>query len=139
MKARMALLSAGLLASLLGFTAQATDRVAPAKADDNACTWFRSIDDWQRLDDRNLIVWGPGKTAYHVELSMPLFDLRTAESIAFIDGNRDGQLCGFGMDQVVVPHAPIFESSTILGMTRLDAAGVQQLGAQYRVKVKRAA
>jgi hypothetical protein len=121
----------------LGLAAHATSAVANAKADDNACTWFRSVDNWQRLDDRNLIVWGPGKAAYHVELSMPLFGLRSTESIAFIDGNRDGQLCGYGMDQVVVPHSPIFESSTILGMTRLDAAGVQQLDAQYHVKSKR--
>jgi len=70
-----------------------------------------------------------------VQLSMPLFDLRSAISIAFIDHNRDGRLCGFGMDQVVVPHAPIFESSTIAGMTRLDEGGIEQLAEQYKAKL----
>jgi hypothetical protein len=141
MKFRRVPLIAGLLTSSLAFAANATGSVSAAvtpKPDDNACTWFRTIDNWQRLDDRNLIVWGPNKAAYHIELSMPLSDLNSAESIAFIDGNRDGQLCGFGMDQVVVPHAPVFESATILGMTRLDDVGVRQLAAQYHVKSKRA-
>ena len=120
MNVRFITLIAGMLASSVVLPANSADRsstAATGKPDDNACTWFRSIDDWQRLDDRNLIVWGPNKAAFHVELSMPLFDLGSADSIAFIDNNRDGQLCGFGMDQVVVPHAPIFESATILGMT----------------------
>ena len=99
MKFRRFPLIAGLLASSLAFAANATGSVSAAvtpKPDDNACTWFRTIDNWQRLDDRNLIVWGPNKAAYHVELSMPPFDLNSAESIAFVDGNRDGQLCGGG-------------------------------------------
>jgi hypothetical protein len=143
MKARVFLpIAAGLLASSLALAAYASDKISSevmAKGgDDNACTWFRTIDDWRRLDDSNLIVWGPNKVPYHVQLSMPLFDLSTAESIAFIDGNRDGQLCGFGMDRVVIPNAPIHESSTILGMTRLNDASVAQLDAQYHVKGKRA-
>jgi len=141
MKFRRFPIIAGLLASSMALAANAAGSVSSAitpKPDDNACTWFRTIDDWRRLDDRNLIVWGPNKVPYHVELSMPLFDLGTTESIAFIDGNNDGQLCGFGMDRVVVPDAPIFESSTIMGMTRLTDANVAQLDAQYHVKSKRA-
>lgn len=63
--------------------------------------------------------------------------MRSAIEIAFVDHNSDGRLCGFGMDQVVVPHAPIFASSTILGMTKLDEAGVERLAEQYKVKLGR--
>jgi hypothetical protein len=130
------LLWVGWLAPAVVLSADAEpDAAAPRQSDTNACTWFSSIDDWQRLDDSNLIVWVPGSEAYHVELSMPLFDLHSADAIAFIDHNRDGRLCGFGMDQVVVPHAPIFASSTIAGMTRLDEAGLARLAEQYRLKL----
>ena len=109
-----------------------------AKTDENACTWFNTIDDWRRLDDRNLIVWASPREAYHVELSMPLVDLNTADSIGFIDHNRDGQLCGFGMDEIVVPHSPVFNTATIAAMTRLDDAGLQALAQQYNIKLRHA-
>lgn len=128
------LIAAGVLISTAAAGAE-TKADAAAKKDTNACAWFSTIDDWQRLDDRNLIVWVSRKEAYHVQLSMPLFDLRSANEIAFIDQNRDGQLCGFGMDQVVVPHSPIFGSSTILGMTKVDDAAIERLAEQYKVKL----
>lgn len=107
----------------------------PKAGDGNACAWIRSIDDWRRLDDRNLVVWVSRREVYHVELSMPLFDLNGAATIGFIDHNRDGRLCGFGMDQVVVPNSPVFGSSTIANMTRLDPAGLQALEARYKVRL----
>jgi hypothetical protein len=108
---------------------------APA-ADGNACAWFNSIDDWHELDDRNLIVWVSKTEFYHLELSAPLIDLGTAESIAFVDHNHDGRVCGFGMDEIVLPRSSIFGSSTIINMTRLDEAGLMQLADQYHIKIK---
>lgn len=129
------LLLACLLASTPGWAA-AADQAKPAKVDENACTWFRTIDDWRRLDDRNLIVWASRREAYHVALTMPLFDLGTASSIGFIDHNHDGRLCGFGMDEIVVPHSPVFNTSTIASMTRLDDAGMAALAQQYNIKLR---
>ena len=126
-----------LAISTLAMSAEPTAKIntTPTKTDSNACTWFSSIDDWRELDDRNLIVWVSRKEFYHVELSMPLFDLSSASSIAFVDHNRDGRLCGYGMDEIVVPRSTIFGSSTIMGMTRLDDAGLAQLAEQYHVKL----
>lgn len=137
MNARSFLLLIGLSVSTLCLAAEPATKgdTAPAKPDSNACTWFSSIDDWRELDDRNLIVWVSRKEFYHVELSMPLFDLGTAPSIAFVDHNRDGRLCGFGMDEIVIPRATIFGSSTIMGMTRLDDDGLMQLAEKYHVKL----
>ncbi|MET0987982.1 MAG: DUF6491 family protein [Steroidobacteraceae bacterium] len=112
------------------------DQAQQAKTDENACTWFNSIDDWRRLDDRNLIVWASPREAYHVELTMPLIDLDTASSIGFIDHNRDGRLCGFGMDEIVVPRSPVFNTATIAAMTRLDDAGMQALAQKYNIKLR---
>ena len=130
-------LSFGLLATTMAMAAEtpANTEAAASKPDSNACTWFSSIDDWKELDDRNLIVWASRKEFYHVELSIPLFDLSTAPSIAFVDHNHDGRLCGFGMDEIVIPHSSVFGSSTIIGMTRLDDDGLARLAEKYHVKL----
>lgn len=124
-------------AALLALPAQAEDAKPadkPTKADDNACTWFHSIDDWRALDNRNLVVWASRKEFYHVQLGMPLTDLRFADSIGFVDHNNDGRICGFGMDEIVIPHSSVFGHSNIISMTRLDDAGLAALGEKYHVK-----
>lgn len=128
-----------VLASCLAITsgwAADNSKSTPATGDGNACTWISSIDDWRRLDDRNLIVWVSRTEVYHVELTMPLLDLGTASSIGFVDHNRDGRLCGFGMDEVVVPNSPVFGSATIANMNRLDPAALDALEAQYKIKLR---
>ena len=132
------------LAALLPLATQADDAQSPTnpptsspakKADDNACTWFNSIDDWRALDDRHLVVWATRKEFYLVELGTPLFDLRSAENLAFIDHNNDGRICGYGMDEIVIPHSVVFGHSSIVGMTRLDDAALTALGEKYHVKL----
>ena len=129
------LLLACLLASATGWAAD-TNETKQARDDGNACTWFTSIDDWRRLDDRNLIVWASRNEAYLVELTMPLMDLDTAESIGFMDRNHDGRLCGFGMDEIVIPRSPVFNSSTIAAMKRLDEADLAALAQKYNIKLR---
>ncbi len=125
-----------LWASLL--TAAEPDKSASsaASADNNACTWASSIDDWRELDNRNLIVWASRTEFYHLELSAPLIDLGTAESLAFGDHNHDGRVCGYGMDEVIVPRSSVFGRATIINMTRLDDAGLARLAEQYHIKLK---
>ncbi len=133
---RLLLPIAALLTSTLALAAEpAKTPEATTKADNNACAWSSSIDDWRELDNRNLIVWVSKKEYYHVELSMPLMDLGSSESIAFVDHNHDGRVCGFGMDAVVVPRSTAFGKSSIIGMTRLDEVGLEQLAAKYKVKL----
>ena len=75
-----------------------------------------------------MVIWAPSRSkAYLVELSMPLPELKFANRLAFVDRNHDGMLCGYGMDRIVVADsARQFRTpSTILGMTRLDDAGLR--------------
>lgn len=127
---------AALFASTLVPAAEPAKAPEPTtKADNNACAWSSSIDDWRELDNRNLIVWVSKKEYYHVELSMPLVDLGSSDSLAFVDHNHDGRVCGFGMDAVVVPRSTAFGKASIIGMTRLDEVGLEQLAAKYKVKL----
>lgn len=126
---------AGMGTALLAGPALSKEEPA-AKADDNQCVFARTILDWRALDSRNLVVWAPGrKDAYHVKLSFPLHDLKTHENVAIVDHNGDGRICGYGMDQVVTVGGPQAERATIMGMERLDEAGLASLSEEYKVKL----
>ena len=40
-------------------------------------------------------------------LGFPLTDLKSTETLGVIDGNGDGRLCGYGMDQLVITGGPM--------------------------------
>ena len=105
----------------------------------NDCVFTSSIHDFKPLDHNKMVIFGPGRKAYLVELSMPLPELKFANRLAFVDRNHDGMLCGYGMDRIVVADSGIgFRTpSTILGMQRLDDAGLAQLEEQYDVRLTR--
>jgi hypothetical protein len=105
----------------------------------NDCVFTSAINDFKPLDRNKMVIYGPGRKAYLVELSMPLPELKFANRLAFVDRNHDGMLCGYGMDRIVVADSGIgFRTpSTILGMQRLDDAGLAQLEQQYDVRLTR--
>lgn len=109
-----------------------------SRAGKNECVFTRSIYDFKALDRNNLVIWAPSRSkAYLVELSMPLPELKFANRLALVDRNHDGMLCGYGMDRIVVADSSFAQPSTILGMTRLDAAGLAQLEEKYAVRLTR--
>jgi hypothetical protein len=131
-----ALLIAATLA--VSCAAAAAENKPAERRDDNACVFFRSIDDFRALDRDHLIIWAPSRRdAYLVELGMPLPDLTFSTRLALVDSNGDGRLCGFGMDRVIVGSAIFPQRSTIMGMTRLDEAALLELEQQYKVKLLR--
>lgn len=119
--------------------ADATDDKAD-KIDDKqtrACMFTSQPLTWTVLDDRQLVLWGPTqKDAYLVKLFSPLHDLRFTESVAFIDGDRNGMICGNGGDKIGVTRSsiPAFPS-TITSMRKVDDAELLALGEQYKVKL----
>ena len=105
----------------------------------NDCVFTSAINDFKPLDRSKMVIFGPGRKAYLVELSMPLPELKFANRLAFVDRNHDGMLCGYGMDRIIVADSGfgLRTPSTILGMQRLDAAGLAQLEQQYDVRLTR--
>jgi hypothetical protein len=120
--------------------AHATTASATSRASKNDCVFTRSIYDFKALDRNNLVIWAPSRSkAYLVQLSMPLPEIKFANRLAFVDRNHDGMLCGYGMDRIVVADssAAFRTPTTILGMTRLDDAGIAQLEEKYDVRLSR--
>ena len=120
----------------LGASANASTSTHAGK---NDCVWTSAIHDFRPLDHNKMVIYGPGRKAYLVELSMPMPELKFANRLAFVDRNHDGMLCGYGMDRIVVADSGFgFRTpSTILGMQRLDDAGIAQLEEQYDVRLTR--
>ncbi|HTE40878.1 MAG TPA: DUF6491 family protein [Steroidobacteraceae bacterium] len=113
---------------------------APAdkpKANLESCFFSRFVHDWRTLDDRNLIVWAPNnRQAYHVQLIFPLFSARYEYRLAFIDGDRDGRLCGHGRDSIgETDRSAAGQRSSITSITRLDAESIAKLEEKYKTKL----
>ncbi len=124
------------VAMVLGSTFVAAAETAAPKKDANSCIFAGTINDWRGLDSRNLVIWAPnGHMAYHVTLGFALTDLKSTETLNVVDGNGDGRLCGYGMDQLVITSGPYPEKSTIIGMTKLDDAALAELGDKYKVNL----
>jgi hypothetical protein len=66
------------------------------------CFWANNIHNWKTMDDQTLIVWSPNRSCpYLVELSRRCLGIRFTEDLVFYD--RDGRICPFGGDAVIVP------------------------------------
>lgn len=125
--------------SLAACAAQAPsdDRTTAARATAD-CLMFSRFYDWQPLDDNNLVIWGPGRNnAYRVTLTMPLFGLRSAFAISFVDGTRDGRMCAFGRDAIEVRQGTMRDRSSILSIEPLTAETLAQLEEKYKVTLNR--
>jgi hypothetical protein len=108
------------------------------KRNRDECVFFSSVYDWQALDDNSLVIWAPRKNdAYLVELSMPLMGMRSAHTLAFIDGNQDRMLCSFGRDAIGTDDSGMAAKSSIRFISKLDADGIAKLQEKHKVNLSR--
>lgn len=131
------LLSIALLACA---SAHATSEYVPAEKD--ACASLTRIGGLRALDNRTAVILSrTGEPAYLVKFGTPLPSLKFATRYAYIDHDRDGQLCGRSRDGVALPDEHVRIPTTILSMSRLGpddlAALEEQYGVQLRPKSKR--
>lgn len=99
-----------------------TARLTP---DGNECFWASTISNWKAIDDKTLVVWAPSKRCpYRVDLNMNCNGMHFAESIGFYD--RDGRVCTYGGDAVVVPGTPV-QRCSIRSIRKIDQDELQRL------------
>jgi hypothetical protein len=95
------------------------------------CFTARLVRDFDALDDRNLIVFGPGKSdAYHVQVSPPSPDLRFTDVLAF-ESRGAARICGHAGDDLLVADAGHRERLSVIGVWRLDERALQGLRARF--------
>jgi len=84
----------------------------------NDCFWANSIHNWKVIDDESLIVWSPSRSCpYLVELARRCLSIRFTEDLGFYD--RDGRICPYGGDAVIVP-GPTGDRCSIASIRRIS-------------------
>jgi hypothetical protein len=72
-------------------------------ASQGICINAMSVGDWQAQDDEHVLLWAESREwAYRLTLTRPLPGLRFEEIMSVIDTNRDGRICAFGGDAILI-------------------------------------
>src|SRR3569832_3916 len=85
-------------------------------ADKDACFSLTFVKDRRVLDPQHLIVWADGNSPYLVTLDRPMQDLEySANTIALVDGDRDGYICRTIQDGILIQDAILPKRSQVIG------------------------
>ncbi len=113
--------------SQLGKQDKAPKRIEMSRTSD--CVFQSTISDFQALDDRYVVLYASGRRkAYLAEISGGCFDMRSQSALAAVDGDRNGQICGFGRDSIAYRRLGMVEDCRILGMEQLSDERRLELG-----------
>ncbi len=105
----------------------------------NDCVFQSTISDFRALNDRYLVLFAGGrKRAYLADLSGACFDVGSQVSLAAVDGDGNGQICGFGRDSVAFHGMGKVETCRILGLEQLSEERRLELGLVEPPKPKQA-
>jgi Family of unknown function (DUF6491) len=93
----------------------------------DACVFLSTVYDWQVLDSTTMIVYAPlRKDPYLLKLFAPVIDLDFKERVGFEDSAHTGQLCGNGLDYLVV-RGDIPQRMPIVAFRKLTVDQAKQL------------
>lgn len=116
----LTLVGTAFMMAISGCTTRSAAADKPAaKRNDSECVFSSSVNDYQPLDNERLIVWAPGrKQPYLLTLSFPSSDLKWGMQLGFEDRDRNGSICGYGFDSVIIPNG-MPDRITIGSMTKI--------------------
>ncbi len=93
------------------------------------CVFQASIDGFDSIDERHVVLFSGGRRrAYLVELAGGCFDLDSQYSLAAVDGDGNGQVCGFGLDSIAFERMGRVQSCRVLGLEQLTDERRLELG-----------
>jgi hypothetical protein len=95
------------------------------------CVFLQTIRDYDALDGDDLIIYGPGQTAYHVVLTTPSNDIEGEFMIGIYD-DGDGRICPYGRDAIII-EGTLTEEIRIRSIESLDAAELEALQVEFGV------
>ncbi len=84
------------------------------------CVFPSSISGFNALDNRYIVLYGGGRrTAYLAEISGGCFDVRNQSTLATVDGDDNGRICGFSSDSIAYQEFGRIEQCRILAIEEL--------------------
>ena len=85
------------------------------------CITESLVSGFNALDDRHLLLYGSGsRRVFLVEVTPSCFDLKYRSTLGVVDGDNNGQICGFGRDTIRFEQLGRVESCRIMGMEELS-------------------
>lgn len=123
--------------SRIGTEQKAQDKQKIKLSRTSDCVFQSTISDFSALDDTHVVLYGGGRRkAYLAELEGGCFDIRSQSALAAIDGDRNGQICGFGRDAMAYRRMGMLEQCRIMGLQELSDERRQELGLGVPAKPK---
>lgn len=93
------------------------------------CVFQSTISGFEALDDRYVVLFSMGRRkAYLVEISGGCFDMKGQHTLAPVDGDGNGQICGFGRDSVAYRRMGMVENCRIMGIEEMSDERRIELG-----------
>src|SRR5688572_25801647 len=113
--------------SQLGKEDKGPKRIEMSRTSD--CVFQSTIDDFHTIDNRYVVLYASGgRKAYLAEVAGGCFDMQTQYTLAAVDGDRNGQICGFGRDSIAYRRLGMVEDCRILGLEQLSDERRLELG-----------
>lgn len=113
--------------SQLGKEDKGPKRIEMSRTSD--CVFQSIISDFHTIDDRYIVLYASGRRkAYLAEIAGGCFDMENQSALAAVDGDRNGQICGFGRDSIAYRRLGMVEDCRILGMEQLSDERRLELG-----------
>jgi hypothetical protein len=121
MSHRTAVLGLALLGIAASLPVVSAEAPLPGK---DICVFSSQVRGWKVLDEQTLLLDAPtGGNAYLIKLFGPVAGLQFHESLAFVDGDHNGQLCHMGDSlQVGGPAAQSVPITSVRLLTQEEAA-----------------
>jgi hypothetical protein len=93
------------------------------------CVFQSTISGFEALDNRYVVLFANGRRkAYLADLSNGCLDVRSQSALAAVDGDGNGQICGFGRDSIAYRRMGMVEDCRILGLEQLSDERRRELG-----------
>lgn len=113
--------------SQIGTQEKAGRRIQMTRTSD--CVFQSAISGFEALDDRYVVLFSMGRRkAYLAEISGGCFDMKSQSALVPVDGDGNGQICGFGRDSIAYRRMGMVEDCRILGMQELSDERRVELG-----------
>ncbi|HEU0225312.1 MAG TPA: DUF6491 family protein [Steroidobacteraceae bacterium] len=117
------LLALVLLAAAAPLPAPGQSRPIGKLARSNDCIFQSSISSFRVLDDRHVVLYGFGqREVYLAELGAACFDVESQSTLGTVDGDMNGQICGYGRDGISLRRFDRHEECRITALEKLSRA-----------------
>lgn len=93
------------------------------------CVFHSTISGFNALDDNYVVLFGMGsRKAYLAQIAGGCFDMSHQFSLAAVDGDGNGQICGFGRDSLAYQRLGMVENCRIMALEELSDERRIELG-----------